>query len=107
MVVLTTVTCNVISFQILVREVTNHLIEKGRLIRIRTPVVDHLLMVLWILATPDTFRSVALRFGVYPSGVHDAYRCVLLALIEMGERYVNWPNQEERSVIKRRLERVS
>ncbi|KAK3916262.1 Putative nuclease [Frankliniella fusca] len=67
----------------------------------------HLLMVLWILATPDTFRSVALRFGVYPSGVHDAYKYILLALVEMGEQYVTWPNQEERNVIKRRLQRVS
>ena len=64
-------------------------------------------MVLWILATPDTFRSVALRFGVHPGRVHEYYVYVIEALREMGPRFVRWPNDNERTVTKRVLERRS
>ncbi|KAK3918952.1 Questin oxidase [Frankliniella fusca] len=60
-------------FEILVQTVGNHLRSKGRLRRVRTPLQDILLMVVWIMATPDSFRSVALRFGRRPSTLWDFY----------------------------------
>ncbi|KAK3911581.1 Putative nuclease [Frankliniella fusca] len=54
-----------------------------------------LLLVLWILATPDPFRSVALRFGVTPGVLHYHYK------------YVTWPCPKERAVIKDLCERRS
>lgn len=76
--------------------ISNHLVEAGRLIRERTPMAHILLMVLWVLATPDTFRSVALRFGVYPSEVHEHYKFITEALRELAPRYIKWPDQAER-----------
>ena len=64
-------------------------------------------MVLWILATPDTFRSVALRFGVHPGRVQEYYVYVIEALRELGPRFIRWPNNNERTVTKRVLERRS
>ncbi|KAK3925307.1 Protein ANTAGONIST OF LIKE HETEROCHROMATIN PROTEIN 1 [Frankliniella fusca] len=74
-------------FQILVETVGNHLVERGRLVRRRTPLQDILLMVIWIMATPDTFRSVALR--------------------ELADRFISWPNEHERDQISGAFQRVS
>lgn len=85
----------------------NHLIAENRLQRERRPLPHMLLMVLWILATPDTFRSVALRFGLYPSEVHNHYVTIIVALREMSPRFVYWPDAVERREMQRRMERIS
>lgn len=99
--------CLCTSFQILITEVGNHLIEKNRLQRERRPLPHLLLMVLWILSTPDSFRSVALRFGVYPSEVHNHYVTIIVALQEMGPRFIYWPEAAHRHEMQRRMERIS
>jgi len=83
-----------------VETIDNHLREAGRLRRERTPLRDIVLMVVWLLATPDTFRSVALRFGVSPSTLYYFYSYIIEALREMAGRYISWPDQEERNHIK-------
>lgn len=70
---------------------------------IRTPFHHVLLMVLWIMGTPDSFRSVALRFGVHPSQLHTRYLLVIRGLCRLGARYIRWPTVEERVLIKRRI----
>lgn len=57
-------------------------------------------MVVWLIATPDTFRSVALRFGVRPGTLHYFYTYVVEALRELAPVYISWPNEEERVLIK-------
>lgn len=59
--------------QLLSTTVFNHSVQNGRLRRERTPMQDILLMVLWLLATQDTFRRVALRFGVNPPTLYYYY----------------------------------
>jgi len=44
-----------------------------------------LLMVLCILATPDCFRSIALRFGKTPGVLHYHYKKIITALSEMAD----------------------
>ncbi|KAK3913054.1 Putative nuclease [Frankliniella fusca] len=52
----------------------NHLVATNKIIRRPTePLYFSLLMVLWILAAPDTFRAVAVKFGVAQSIVHFHY----------------------------------
>ncbi|XP_034245716.1 protein ANTAGONIST OF LIKE HETEROCHROMATIN PROTEIN 1-like [Thrips palmi] len=80
----------------LVQIIEQHLEETGRLRRRRTPLRDIVLMVVWQLATPDTFRSVALRFGVTPSTLYYFYSYIIQALREMAGKYIVWPNEEER-----------
>lgn len=84
-----------------------YLVEKGRLQRERTPMQDIMLMVLWLLATPDSFRSVALRFGVNPGTLYYFYLYIIQALRELAPRFISWPNAEERNTIKASFERTS
>jgi len=56
-------------------------------------------MVIWQLATPDSFRSVSLRFGVRPSTLYYFYTYVIEALRELSGRYITWPTAEERQQI--------
>lgn len=64
-------------------------------------------MVIWVLATPDTFRSIALRFGVVPSTLYYFYSYVIEALRELAPRYISWPDAAERQVIKERWRRAT
>lgn len=68
--------------------------------RERRPLQDILLMVLWLMATPDSFRSVALRFGDHPSTLWYFYAYIIEALRELASTYIKWPDAEERIVIK-------
>ncbi|KAK3916274.1 Protein ANTAGONIST OF LIKE HETEROCHROMATIN PROTEIN 1 [Frankliniella fusca] len=94
-------------FENLVQTVGNDLVQKGRLVRERTPLQDILLMVLWIMATPDTFRSVALRFGVNPGTLYYFYSNIIQTLRELASQYITWPSQQERDRIKNVFLRVS
>ncbi|KAK3920819.1 Protein ANTAGONIST OF LIKE HETEROCHROMATIN PROTEIN 1 [Frankliniella fusca] len=94
-------------FEILVTTVKNHLISKGKLQRERTPFQDIMLMVVWLLATPDSFRSVALRFGVNPGTLYYFYFYVIGALRELAPNYICWPDADERNVIKNTFERAT
>ncbi|KAE8740402.1 hypothetical protein FOCC_FOCC014081 [Frankliniella occidentalis] len=46
-------------FELLLQEVGNYLVDNNLLIREKRPVAHKLLMVLWIMATPDSFRIQA------------------------------------------------
>lgn len=56
-------------------------------------------MVLWILASPDTFRSVGVKFGVTKGVVHFHYKYIIEALREMAPQYIKWPDNMEREMI--------
>ncbi|XP_026288980.2 uncharacterized protein LOC113213968, partial [Frankliniella occidentalis] len=64
------------------------------------PLRHILLSVLWILATPDTFRSVALRFGVTPGVLHHHYKEIITVLSDLSAEIVQWPSAEEREILK-------
>lgn len=93
--------------QTLVVTIEEHLRATGRLRRVRTPLRDIVLMVVWLLATPDTFRSVALRFGVQPSTLYYFYSYIILALRELAPRYIAWPDEEERQHIMETFRRAT
>lgn len=59
------------------------------------------------MATPDSFRSVALRFGVRPSTLYYFYTYVIEALREMKPQYISWPSAEDRADIKAAFQRAS
>ena len=87
--------------------VGTHLEQKGRIHRLRNPVDISLLMVLWVLGNPDTFRSIALQFNTSPGVVHFHFTCLIEALTEMKEAYITWPGAYERDGIKGNFERKS
>lgn len=57
-------------------------------------------MIVWLMATPDSFRSVALRFGVHPSNLYYFYGYVIEALREIMPQYISWPSAEDRAEAK-------
>ncbi|KAK3924070.1 Protein ANTAGONIST OF LIKE HETEROCHROMATIN PROTEIN 1 [Frankliniella fusca] len=71
------------------------------------------------VSTPDTFRSVALRFGVCTGIVHEYYAYITEALRELGQflidvvqgpfeiGHIKWPNVVQRQRIKASCERSS
>lgn len=59
------------------------------------------------MATPDTFRSVALRFGVNPGTLYYFYSYIIQTLRELSAHYITWPSQQERDRIKNVFQRVS
>ena len=81
----------------LLHAVANLLVAHHRIQRVRTPLDLFLLMVLWILANPDTFRSTAVHFGVRPGVVHFHYCYLIEAMREMAPQYVQWPDANERA----------
>ncbi|KAK3912531.1 Protein ANTAGONIST OF LIKE HETEROCHROMATIN PROTEIN 1 [Frankliniella fusca] len=95
------------TFELLIVAVGNHLLAAGRWYRIGKLGLDiNLMMVLWILATPDSFRSVSSRFGVSTSTVHDHYKCIIEALREMSANYIRWPTAYEQEIIAENFENM-
>lgn len=93
------------TFQILLNAVGTHLVDTGRVVRRpRTELDIVLMMVLWILATPDTFRSVGVKFGVSPGVVHYHYKYIIDCLKDMAPQYVQWPDNLERAMIAANFE---
>ncbi|XP_052131059.1 uncharacterized protein LOC127751468 [Frankliniella occidentalis] len=95
------------TFEALLRELAFFLYDTGKVQRVRNRLDIPLLMVLWILATPDSFRSVALRFGVRPGSVHDNYSFIIEAFRNMAPQYIMWPDRQERAMIKERFYQYS
>ena len=80
--------------------VGNHLVDNNKIKRQCKEGLDFsLLMVLWILATPDTFRSVGVKFGIHKYTVHFHYTYMIEAIREMAPRFIQWPKPYEQEII--------
>ncbi|XP_018406613.1 PREDICTED: uncharacterized protein LOC108771324 [Cyphomyrmex costatus] len=55
-----------------------------------------LLSFLWLLATPDSFRSVGCSFDLGKSTLSAIFMRVVTALNEISPEIIFWPNREER-----------
>ncbi|KMQ88334.1 nuclease harbi1 [Lasius niger] len=70
---------------------TPELIRRADTGRTTLDVRTQLLSVLWLLATPDSFRSVSDRFGISKSMLHDSMRRVVASLNSLADRFIKWP----------------
>ncbi|CAI6354135.1 unnamed protein product [Macrosiphum euphorbiae] len=59
-----------------------------------------LLSVIWLLATPDSFRSVSDRFDVGKSSLHDSFVRVTTVLHRLSPTIINWPEIEQMNQIQ-------
>lgn len=75
------------------------MVENSLIQRERIPLDLMILHAIWILATPDSFRSVAMQFCVRPSTIHSHYLRIISVLCRLAPRFIKWPNQNERRVI--------
>ncbi|KAK3918220.1 Protein ANTAGONIST OF LIKE HETEROCHROMATIN PROTEIN 1 [Frankliniella fusca] len=88
------------TFEALMEVIANYMEGKILFQRGRMPELDLMLMKsIWILATPDSFRSVAVTFGTYPSTVHRHYTRFIATLCDLAPRFIKWPDADERRTI--------
>lgn len=59
---------------------------------------DQLLLTLWILATPESFRAVGERFGIERGNSNRIFYRVVDAINELSSTFIKWPNQMEMTV---------
>ncbi|KAK3907211.1 Protein ANTAGONIST OF LIKE HETEROCHROMATIN PROTEIN 1 [Frankliniella fusca] len=91
---------NSATFEALMEVIANYMEGENLFQRGRMPELDLMLMKsIWILATPDLFRSVAVTFGTYPSTAHRHYTRIIATLCDLAPRFIKWPDADERRTI--------
>ncbi|XP_018402619.1 PREDICTED: uncharacterized protein LOC108779659 [Cyphomyrmex costatus] len=63
----------------------------------RCPISPYLqlLVTLWTMATPDSYRSVCDRFNIGRATAWRAHRKVCAAIYSLANKFIKWPNVEE------------
>ncbi|KAE8742101.1 hypothetical protein FOCC_FOCC012375 [Frankliniella occidentalis] len=94
-------------FEVLLVAIGHHLEINDRWQRSSQKGLDiALLMVLWILATPDSFRAVGVIFEVAEGTVHFHFKYIIEALREMAVYYIQWPGELEQESIAAAFEEM-
>lgn len=75
--------------------------------RERIPLDLMIMHALWILATPDSFRSVAMQFCTFKSTIHHHYVRIISVLCGLAPRFIKWPSRDERRHIANAFEHYS
>lgn len=66
----------------------------------KIPLKTQLLAVLWIMATPDCFRSVASCFNMNRGTLHKIYRNVICIMVKIAHKYIKWPNDQQKEIVR-------
>ncbi|KAK4882449.1 hypothetical protein RN001_005768 [Aquatica leii] len=64
------------------------------------PIEKQVLSTLWLLATPDSYRSVGDRFDLSKSSLFRSFTRVVQALNHIAPQIIKWPERAERQNIK-------
>ncbi|XP_074101041.1 uncharacterized protein LOC141528733 [Cotesia typhae] len=64
------------------------------------PLQKKILLTIWILATPDSFRSVADRFGLPKSNADLIFKEIVDILSNLLPQFVRWPDANEWEIIE-------
>ncbi|XP_071637550.1 uncharacterized protein [Temnothorax longispinosus] len=67
------------------------------------PVKNQLLSVLWLLATPDSYKSVADRFGMGKSSLSNCFMRVIKALNDIAGDIIVWPTGDNLLTVKNKF----
>ncbi|XP_071572853.1 putative nuclease HARBI1 [Temnothorax nylanderi] len=65
-----------------------------------------LMITLWFMATPDSYRSVCVKFGVGKTTALRAVRRVTYALHCLAPRFIKWPRGEEATCVIEEFQRA-
>ncbi|KYN11466.1 Putative nuclease HARBI1 [Trachymyrmex cornetzi] len=72
-----------------------------------TSVEKQLLSVIWLLATPDSYRSVGERFDISKSTLFACFERVIDTLNSVSSKDICWPRQEELVRIKEKFKAMA
>jgi hypothetical protein len=65
-----------------------------------------LLITLWTLATPESYRAIGDRFNVSKSTVYNSLEVIItVILLELGPRFIRWPDENEKIEIANNFSR--
>ncbi|KAL5239379.1 hypothetical protein ACI65C_006789 [Semiaphis heraclei] len=67
---------------------------------VKVPLDIQLLGFIWIMATPDCYRSVAERFRMNRGTLHKIYRPIVSRVVSEAPRYIQWTTNEKKDEIK-------
>ncbi|XP_029176612.1 protein ANTAGONIST OF LIKE HETEROCHROMATIN PROTEIN 1-like [Nylanderia fulva] len=71
------------------------------------PVRKQLLATLWLLATPDSYRSVGERFDMSKSSLNVSFMRVVQALNDIARDVIQWPREDRLATVKQKFQRLS
>ncbi|XP_052130729.1 uncharacterized protein LOC127751340 [Frankliniella occidentalis] len=71
------------------------LVKQDNLGRSTIPVRKQILCTLWLLATPDSYRSVGDRFDMGKASANDSFMRVVRSLCSISGRVIRWPQERE------------
>ncbi|XP_012543585.1 putative nuclease HARBI1 isoform X2 [Monomorium pharaonis] len=74
------------------------------------PMIDprkQLLSVIWLLSTPDSYRSIGDRFNMAKSSLSASFVRVVTALCRIAHRIIKWPKRAEIEEIKEKFQKLS
>ncbi|XP_024878431.1 uncharacterized protein LOC112458845, partial [Temnothorax curvispinosus] len=77
--------------------------DSGRAI---IPVRKQLLSTLWLLATPDSYRSVGERFDMGKSSASDSFIRIVKALNDIAGDVIVWPRGDQRIAVQEMFHRI-
>ncbi|XP_070157474.1 uncharacterized protein [Polyergus mexicanus] len=71
------------------------------------PIRKQLLATLWLLATPDSYRSVGERFDISKSSLSVSFMRVVQALNDIAADIVQWPRGDRLATVKQKFQTLS
>ncbi|XP_071649301.1 uncharacterized protein [Temnothorax longispinosus] len=74
------------------------------------PMIDprkQLLSVIWLLSSPDSYRSIGDRFNMAKSSLSASFVRVVTALCRIAHRFIKWPQRAEIEEIKEKFQKLS
>lgn len=71
----------------------------------KIPLETKLFVTLWLLATPDSFRSVGNRFNMSKGTTHGIFVEIINSIASLSSDFVKWPMKEQRSRIAQTMHR--
>lgn len=90
-------------FEVVLREFSPKLLAINKFSPV-TKLMDprkQLLSVLWLLATPDSYRSIAERFDMGKSSLHRSFIHVVKVVISKSQQLIKWPQGREQTTAEK------
>ncbi|XP_018402197.1 PREDICTED: putative nuclease HARBI1 [Cyphomyrmex costatus] len=83
------------------------LIKPNHLGRPRIEPRVQLLAVLWLLATPDSYRSVGLKFDLAKSSLNHCVRRVIQAFCNISNDIIKWPSVNRMNTVTEKFKQIA
>ncbi|KAI4466553.1 hypothetical protein MML48_2g00003457 [Holotrichia oblita] len=93
-----------IAFEFLLETIDNHKDQMLGGDHFKIPLKKQLLAVIWLLATPDSYRSVGERFNLSKSSLSVCFFRIIDILNQLANTFIKWPNAQQREATKNNFE---